>query len=278
MDSIGIWTSDKGCAAASRKGRRRRINEDRVFSQPELGIYGVCDGHGADSLLGSGNRKALNSGHNSIPAHKVCELLPNMIGAQGYSFQEAFQKMDLQICCMYPQCSFIGTTVTVVKIERGQYIQVAHVGDSRAMIITKNNKCEYLTNDHLPTNKKESERIERLGGHVFRGRVNGVLAVSRAIGDRALKSVVPPSPDVLERKINGDDQLLVLASDGLWDMVSNVEVYKTLKSLPSIGDGSNSNVCIPKDLQHAAKVLVDQAVARGSQDDISVVLVVLRHS
>lgn len=51
--------------------------------------------------------------------------------------------------------------------------------------------------------------------------MGGVLAVSRAFGDRPLKKYVISTPDVREEAMGGEDEILILASDGLWDVVSN---------------------------------------------------------
>lgn len=266
-ENVGVWRHDSRSAAATRKGRRRRINEDRVFATPHLGIFGVCDGHGADSFpLPHPPEPHL------VPAHRVAELLPPIL-AQGLSFENAFLNVDQQICALFPPRSFIGTTVTVVQVHRGHNIRVAHVGDSRAMLISAKGVPHYLTEDHSPTRADESTRIEKAGGHVLRGRVNGVLAVSRAVGDRALKAVVPALPDVLDRELLSNDQLLVVASDGLWDMVSDVEVTKLLKSLPLVP----GTCAVPDNLEAAAETLVDEAISRGSRDDTSVILIDLRH-
>lgn len=78
--------------------------------------------------------------------------------------------------------------------------------------------------DHKPNTREERTRIEDAGGVVVWAgtwRVGGVLAVSRAFGDRPLKRFVIPTPDVRDEVITVDDDCLILASDGLWDVVSN---------------------------------------------------------
>lgn len=261
-----MWRNDNRSGAASRKGRRRRINEDRVFAKPDQGIFGVCDGHGADSFPLSQPPQPTD-----LPAFKVSELLPPML-AQGRMFEDAFVSVDQQVCCMFPSRSFIGTTVTAVHVQRGARLRVGHVGDSRAMLIDRDGTPHTLTEDHSPMRKDEASRIEKAGGHVLRGRVNGVLAVSRAVGDRALKSVVPAVPDVMERPLLHDDQLLVVASDGLWDIVSEAEVTRIIKAQPLC----SGSLAVPRDLSAAAEVLVEEATSRGSRDDTSVVLIDLR--
>ena len=83
--------------------------------------------------------------------------------------------------------------------------------------------------DHKPCRPDEEERIKALGGKVVywgRWRVEGILAVSRAIGDANLKPYVSCDPEFIERKIEEEDMYLVLASDGLWDVMRNDEVAR----------------------------------------------------
>jgi serine/threonine protein phosphatase PrpC len=78
--------------------------------------------------------------------------------------------------------------------------------------------------DHKPNSREERTRIEDAGGVVVWAgtwRVGGVLAVSRAFGDRPLKRYVIPTPDIKDEVLTAEDDCLILASDGLWDVVSN---------------------------------------------------------
>jgi hypothetical protein len=78
--------------------------------------------------------------------------------------------------------------------------------------------------DHKPNSREERTRIEDAGGVVVWAgtwRVGGVLAVSRAFGDRPLKRYVIPTPDIKDEVLTSEDDCLILASDGLWDVVSN---------------------------------------------------------
>jgi len=95
-----------------------------------------------------------------------------------------------------------------------------------------------LSFDHKPTNSGEFERIHKAGGFVQFGRVNGNLALSRAIGDfefkqnanlKAEDQIVTVNPDIIERKIEPDDEFIVLACDGIWDCLSNQEVVSFVR-------------------------------------------------
>ncbi len=115
-------------------------------------------------------------------------------------------------------------------------LYVANAGDSRAVLSVKG-KAEPLSYDHKPTNAGETARIISAGGFVEFGRVNGNLALSRAIGDFEFKQsadlpaeeqVVTCNPDLIQRKLDlgaeGGDEFIVLACDGIWDVLSNQDV------------------------------------------------------
>ncbi|KAG8080448.1 hypothetical protein GUJ93_ZPchr0007g4495 [Zizania palustris] len=138
---------------------------------------------------------------------------------------------------------------------------VANVGDSRA-VISKNGLAKQLSVDHEPN--KERQSIEEKGGFVSNipgdvPRVDGQLAVARAFGDRSLKKHLSSDPDVVEEAIDKNTEFLILASDGLWKVMSNQEAVDEIKDL--------------KDAQAAAKHLTELAVNRKSKDDISCIVV-----
>eukprot|EP00803_Ostreobium_quekettii_P001776 evm.model.scf_1355EXC.1 EVM.evm.TU.scf_1355EXC.1 scf_1355EXC:38618-43668(-) len=155
------------------------------------------------------------------------------------------------------------TAVTAVVI--GRKLTMANVGDSRAVLCRKG-KAIAVSIDHKPNEPKEKQRIENLGGMVVWAgtwRVGGVLAVSRAFGDRPLKKYVKADPYMRTEELTTDDEFLVLASDGLWDVVNNEEAV-------SISRDGFSQQWTP---QKVAERLAETAVNRGSNDNISCLLV-----
>mmetsp|Transcript_41375 Transcript_41375/g.74404 ORF Transcript_41375/g.74404 Transcript_41375/m.74404 type:complete len:302 (-) Transcript_41375:953-1858(-) len=150
------------------------------------------------------------------------------------------------------------TAVTAVLL--GQRLVVANVGDSRA-VLCKGGRAYALSVDHKPNRLDERRRIEQAGGVVVWAgtwRVGGVLAVSRAFGDRMLKQYVVAVPDIQEESLAGDAEFLILASDGLWDVLPNQESVALIKDI--------------KDPEKAAVKLTEEAFARGSNDNITCVV------
>lgn len=145
-------------------------------------------------------------------------------------------------------------------------IHVANAGDSRAIIVQRNGRAQPLTEDHKPHRPDEMKRIKNAGGTVqFFGvwRVQGVLAVSRSIGDRLLKPYVTAAPEVTRYTVSSKDAYLLIASDGLWDVLSNSEAASLLMAAQKQGIKP----------QAAAQLLVQEALLRGSADNITVMVI-----
>lgn len=124
-----------------------------------------------------------------------------------------------------------GSTVVAALISP-YYIYFANCGDSRAMLCRSGQVC-FSTEDHKPYSPLEKERIESAGGSVTIQRINGSLAVSRALGDFSYKGaenrtpsqqMVSPEPEVCVVDRSPADEFLVLACDGVWDTISNEEL------------------------------------------------------
>ena len=120
------------------------------------------------------------------------------------------------------------------SIQSGTTLTVANAGDSRALLVKADGSVTSLSNDHKPDRLDERERISRLGGTVVHWgvwRVEGILATSRSIGDRLLKDFIIPDPETTKRIVGPDDAYVVIATDGLWDVMRNEEVGRMLLPL-----------------------------------------------
>lgn len=175
------------------------------------------------------------------------------------------------------------TAVTCLVRRKGdsRYLYTANVGDARA-VLARNGRAVRLTQvrgpavrgrppspyprltlaqDHKATDDSERERIEAAGGFVMRGRVVGMLAVSRSFGDHGLKQFVTAQPFTTETKLSGRDTFLVCACDGLWDVFEDQEVVDFVADRIAAGRTSGT-----------AQALIQQALARGSMDNISIIV------
>merc|ERR1719326_2193157 len=119
--------------------------------------------------------------------------------------------------------------VCLLQEERhGRVIYTAHLGDSRA-VMARGGQATRLTSmtDHKATDPLEAKRVIEAGGHIENDRVNGMLAMTRALGDFILKMPVLPNdvvsnvPDVTSTDLTAQDTFVIIACDGLWDVASD---------------------------------------------------------
>ncbi|KAF3970155.1 hypothetical protein CMV_006122 [Castanea mollissima] len=129
----------------------------------------------------------------------------------------------------------VGSTA-VVAIICSSHIIVANCGDSRA-VLCRGKEPMALSVDHKPNREDEYARIEAAGGKVIQWnghRVFGVLAMSWSIGDRYLKPWIIPEPEVMFIPWSKEDECLILASDGLWDVMTNEELKQQQNSSQTV--------------------------------------------
>lgn len=163
------------------------------------------------------------------------------------------------------QPSRAGCTALVVLIK-GNTLYVANAGDSRAVLF-KDKQVLRLSEDHSTTRPGEAERIEAAGGFIKGGRVNGVLNLTRAIGDTEFKlnanldqeqQIIIAVPEITRRELSSENQLLVLACDGVWESLSE----------PEIGDYLQSGVLKGRSLAFVCEDLLDRCLASDTSLEI----------
>lgn len=142
--------------------------------------------------------------------------------------------------------------------ELRRMLYTANVGDARA-VLSRNGKAVRLTYDHKGSDKKEVRRIQEAGGFVLNNRVNGVLAVTRSLGDSAMKEYVVGSPYTSTMELNDADEFLIIACDGLWDVIEDQPAVELIRDSPSA--------------QLAAENLVRHALDNFSHDNVTVLVV-----
>ncbi|KAL4420687.1 hypothetical protein ABPG75_010343 [Micractinium tetrahymenae] len=172
----------------------------------------------------------------------------------------------------YEHLALVGTTA-VVALVGSRMIYVANCGDSRA-VLCRSGGALPLTDDHKAAREDETARVEAAGGQIlfWNGvRVMGLLAVSRAIGDHSLRPYVIAEPEVTIVARHPSDEVLVMASDGLWDVMSNQEAVTLAKKC--LGRARSRGSTRQSAARVAATVLTRAAVDRGSRDNVTVVIV-----
>ncbi len=122
------------------------------------------------------------------------------------------------------------TCNTLIINKKTNKFFVANVGDSRAILCQKNGIAKAITKDHKPSDPKEKRRIIKSGGFVEDDRVDGILAMSRAMGDKKLVPHVGSTPDIFEGSLR-NVKYIVQASDGLYDVMSNQEICNYINQM-----------------------------------------------
>ncbi|OQS02034.1 phosphatase 2C [Thraustotheca clavata] len=235
----------------------------------DCSIFAVFDGHGG-KLIADHSAMSLTEvleKHNNVGKEKD----PNEIGkAMGKAFLELDEKHRALTQIVsgedHSGCTAIAAFVTPT------HIIVANSGDSRSVLSTGGTVVP-MSFDHKPNNEKERMRIENAGGSVRNNRVNGDLAVSRALGDFVYKQrsdlkpeeqQVSAEPDIKTQHRSKEDEFLILACDGIWDVMTNDDACDFVRSLMNKGESNMGLIC---------EELLDHCLQLGSRDNMSVVIV-----
>ncbi|KAI3806290.1 hypothetical protein L1987_22189 [Smallanthus sonchifolius] len=252
-----------GYSVYCKKGKRE-VMEDRFKAvvefngQHKQAFFGVFDGHGGSKAAEYAAENLDKNIINEVEIMGENEIIEAI--KQGYMNTDSqFLKQDHR-----------GGSCCVTAIIRDNNLVVSNAGDCRA-VVSIGGTAKPLTSDHRPSRVDEKLRIESLGGYVdcSRGvpRVLGSLGVSRAIGDRSLKQWITAEPESKIVKIGPEFEFLIMASDGLWDKVSNQEAIDLARPF-CVGNDKLEPVL-------ACKKLVELSASRGSIDDASVMIVQL---
>ncbi|XP_062822773.1 protein phosphatase 1G [Anolis carolinensis] len=163
-------------------------------------------------------------------------------------------------------------TTAVVALIRGKQLIVANAGDSRC-VVSEGGKALDMSYDHKPEDEVELARIKNAGGKVtMDGRVNGGLNLSRAIGDHFYKrnKNLPPEeqmisalPDIKVLTINEDHDFMVIACDGIWNVMSSQEVVDFVQSKIT-QKGENGEL---RPLSSIVEELLDRCLAPDTSGD-----------
>lgn len=227
-----------------------QVNDDHAF-------FAVYDGHGGKTV-------ATIAKYN---LYKMCNL------AQANTDDEIKMALRNGFLTMQEGLSnavaLMGSTATVAVIKNGK-IFVANAGDSRT-VLCSNGTAIPLSQDHKPDREDEEQRIVKAGGAVLKNqgfwRVQGSLAVSRALGDKYWHPYVIAEPEITMRTLDRQDEFLLLACDGIWDVLDNQAAVNDVKDTLSKSNGNCTR---------AARLLACEALRKRSQDNISAIVVNLK--
>lgn len=140
-------------------------------------------------------------------------------------------------------------------------LYTANVGDSR-IVLFRNGASIRLTYDHKASDPLEMQRVEAAGGLIMKSRVNGMLAVTRSLGDKFFDTLVVGNPFTTAVEITAEDKFLIIACDGLWDVVDDQDACELIADID--------------DPDEAASTLVQYALKHGTTDNITAMVVMLQ--
>lgn len=231
---------------------RKSMEDTHVIQVPFMddssGFFAVYDGHGG--------KEAADLAKEEL--HKFLEVELAKQGSVKASFVSAYEKMDdrLKFDALYMGA----TAVTcLIRQEAGKRrLYAANAGDARA-VLCRGGKAVRLTKDHKASDQEEQQRVAASGGWVSMNRVHGVLAVSRALGDHAMKQSVISEPHFWEDDLSGEDSFVIIACDGLWDVCSDQDSVDLVKAEQSA--------------QEMSQKLMQAALDNGGKDNITVMVV-----
>jgi protein phosphatase 1B len=244
-----------------------------LSSVPAHSIQAVFDGHGGAgaAIWVAANLVAILEDTVEWGTYTAAgKDNPELVGK---ALRSAFLQADAALRAFQdeggPGADVSGCT-SVVCVITPNHIICANAGDSRCVLGTGGGVVP-MSYDHKPFDTAERDRIEAAGGTVQWKRVDGDLAVSRALGDFQYKTSdelpaeqqkVSPEPDIIIHKRCDADEFLLIACDGLWDVMSNEEATDIGRSLFHLGEGN---------MMLFAEEMIDIALAKGSKDNISAV-------
>ena len=248
-----------GSIKGHKPGNPNWINQDNFFvverfDSKEVNYYCVLDGHG-------------ELGH--FVSRRCRENFPQFIRGANHDTKKAFAMMqnDLNNCDFDVRCS--GATCVLACLV-GNRLAVSNCGDSRAVLGRRAPNGSYvavaLSHDHKPDRPEERKRILSCGGHLgcrqvlvsqgargpvtmpvgpcrvwyqYRGDTLG-LAMSRSLGDSIVhRSGVSADPEVLEYVVEDYDDFIIMATDGVWDVVDNNQAVQIVQSFAAKSGGHN---------------------------------------
>lgn len=208
-------------------------------------LFALFDGHGGGEVSKFLQDNIKDEFRSIIPSENLEDSIITL-----------FDSMDQKI--RNSNFFHVGSTGCVVYItrEKGKRIlYCANIGDTRCVLLNAY-QAKRLSYDDRASDKNEYNRIINSGGIVFAGRVYGQLMLSRAFGDWELKPYgVINVPHITRIEIEDKDHYIVMASDGIWDVFSDEDVYNI-----SLQCSNAENLC---------NKIINDALLKGTMDNIS---------
>ncbi|KAH9184665.1 hypothetical protein AeNC1_013357 [Aphanomyces euteiches] len=252
----------------------RSSMEDTHVAQTEMpgfkgcSIFAVFDGHGGKLVAQESAQRLVDTLTTTLDDTKSPMAIGDALERTYFKIDDDLRELDrIDLGEDQSGCTAIAAFIN------DRHVIVANTGDSRGVLATAGNTVIPMSMDHKPNNPTERSRIEKAGGVVRNNRVNGDLAVSRALGDFYFKErsdlspeeqQVSAEPDIKVQDRSADNEFLLLACDGVWDAMSNEEACSYVRSLMARGESNLGLIC---------EEVLDHCLSLGSRDNMSIVLI-----
>ena len=230
----------------------RQSMEDIGIMIPDLttdykvSLFGIFDGHGGNDVV-----KFVKDRLPQLIKNHLNDLCPVEL-----AFKNSFAKVDQEL--KFFDSEYIGTTATIV-LFKDHKIYCANVGDSKAYIIYEKT-YKQISSDHKCNNEDEAQRIINDGGKISKNRVMGQLILTRTLGDLYVKQFgVINTPDISVTEITTGVKYVILASDGVWDVIDLDTLVNMSKAGKSVGEFCQD--------------IVKLSISKGTKDNVSCIVI-----
>ncbi|XP_008776256.1 probable protein phosphatase 2C 47 [Phoenix dactylifera] len=230
-------------------------------------FYGVFDGHGGPDAAAYIRRHAIRFLFEEARFPQALEVDNAFLDEVESSIRKSFLNADLALANDCTISSSSGTTALTAFVF-GRLLLVANIGDCRAVLCHKGEAVE-MSQDHRPIYEAELRRIEASGGFVDDGYLNGVLSVTRALGDWDMKfpcgscSPLIAEPEFRQTILTEEDEFVIMGCDGIWDVMSSQHAVSIVRR--GLRRHDNPEQC--------ARDLVMEALQLKAIDNLTVIVV-----
>ncbi|VFQ59564.1 unnamed protein product [Cuscuta campestris] len=241
-----------------------------LFTLPNpSAFYGIFDGHGGAEAAAYVRKNAIRFFFKDAHFPQTCDNIddPVFLGELESCLRRGFLLADLALADERSVSTSSGTTA-LTALVLGRLLMVANVGDCRAVLSRKGEAFD-MSQDHRPNCSGERRRVEALGAFVDDGYLNGVLSVTRALGDWDMKlprgspSPLTAEPELKQILLTEDDEFLIIGCDGIWDVMSSQQAVSLVRRGLRRHD----------DPEQCAKDLVTEALRLKTFDNLTVIVV-----
>lgn len=230
-------------------------------------LYGVFDGHGGPEAAAYVRKNAIRFFFEDGDFPRASEVNDAFVLEVEKCLRKGFVLADMALADDSSVSSSSGTTALTALIV-GRLLLVANAGDCRAVLCRKGEAIN-MSQDHRPNYASERRRVEELGGFIDDGYLNGVLSVTRALGDwdmklpRGSSSPLIAEPEFRQITLTEDDEFLIIGCDGIWDVMSSQQAVSLVRRGLRRHD----------DPEQCAKELVMEALRLNTFDNLTVIIV-----